>query len=123
MLVGLDRVTNSLLVIDPTTAASSVLAPISSTVGAVGGMTVLGGIGYMNTGGTGGSIPGSDELYSFDLFTGSQTLIGSFSPAFTDDGISGLATLPTSAVPEPASLAMLGIGVFAVMALKRNLSR
>src|SRR5262249_46601174 len=37
MLVALDRVTNSLLVINPTTAASSVLASISATVGGVGG--------------------------------------------------------------------------------------
>jgi hypothetical protein len=91
MLIGLDRVTNSLLLINPTTAVSSVLAPISATVGAVGGMTVdNNGTGYFATGGADPSFPGSNQLFSFNLLTGQQTLIGTF-PSTDGPGISGLA--------------------------------
>jgi len=100
-LIGLDRVTNSLLVIDPTTMAFSTLAVVPTTVGDIGGMTVDGGVGYYNTA---GPVSGSNDLYSFDLSTGASTLIGAFSP---DDrtGISGLAATPS--VPEPAPLVLL----------------
>jgi PEP-CTERM motif len=112
-LIGLDRVTNSLLVIDPTTAASSVLAAIGPTVGALGGMTVSGGTGYFDTAGPAATNPGSNSLYSFDLFTGSSSLIGSFSPTISDEGISGIAAAPaqTGSVPEPASLFLVTISV------------
>jgi PEP-CTERM motif len=112
-LIGLDRVTNSLLVIDPTTAASSVLAAIGPTVGGLGGMTVSSGTGYFDTAGPTGTDPGSNSLYSFDLFTGSSSLIGSFSPTISDEGISGIAAQPaqTGSVPEPASLFLVTISV------------
>ncbi len=111
MLVGLDRVTNSLLAINPTTAAFSVIASVGATVGGVGGMTTLGSTGYFNTSGPGGSAPGSNQLFSFDLFTGAQSLIGSFSPTITGTGISGLAgSVSTAAVPEPSSVILLGLG-------------
>jgi hypothetical protein len=106
-LIGLDRVTNALLVINPATAAVTKLADVPSTVGAVGGMTVLNGIGYYNTSGPVGSPPGSNTLYSFDLFTGTSTPIGNFNGVITGLGISGLA----ASVPEPASLTLLGIGI------------
>jgi hypothetical protein len=112
-LIGLDRVTNSLLVIDPTTAASSVLAPISATVGSVGGMTVDNGTFYFSTAATTATDAGSNQLFSFDPFTGVQTLIGSFAPTISSgDGISGLASSPqaTAAVPEPSTLALLALG-------------
>ena len=97
-LVGLDRVTNSLLAIDPTSAVSSVISPVTPLVGGVGGMAVLDGVGYFVTSGPGGSAPGSDELWAFDLFTGVQVRIGSLSPTITGTGIGGLA-----AIPEPTS--------------------
>src|SRR5262249_15184516 len=90
-LIGLDRVRNALLVIDPTTASATQLAVVPSTVGGVGGMTVLDGIGYYCTGGPAGSAPGSNTLYSFDLFTGASTPIGNFNGTITGFGISGLA--------------------------------
>ncbi|HEY4232373.1 MAG TPA: PEP-CTERM sorting domain-containing protein [Lacipirellulaceae bacterium] len=107
MLVGLDRVTNSLLAINPSTAVSTLIAPISVAVGAVGGMASAGNSGYFATA---GPSSGSNQLYSFDLFTGASTLIGSFSPTITGSGISGLAL----AVPEPSTIALCGLAGLAV---------
>jgi hypothetical protein len=113
-LIGLDRVSNSLLVIDPTTGISSLLAAVPSTVGGLGGMTVLGGVGYYNTAGPGASIPGSNNLYSFNLFTGASTLVGSFASTISDSGLSGLA----AQVPEPSSL-ILAVSSFVGLAAWR----
>jgi hypothetical protein len=106
-LVGTDRESNSLITIDPTTAASSALAPLTPLVGAVGGMAVLDGVGYLATGTPGSTTPGSNELWRFDLFTGQHARVGSFAPTigFPSVGISGLA-----AIPEP-SLSAFVIGV------------
>jgi DNA-binding beta-propeller fold protein YncE len=111
-LVGLDDNSNSLLVIDPVALTATTLAAVPTTVGAVGGMTVENGLGYYVTAGPGASVSGSDDLYSFNLFTGASALIGNL--GFTDSGLSGLAAVPSS-VPEPptwgillAALAMLG---------------
>jgi hypothetical protein len=114
-LIGLDDDTNSLLVIDPTTAVTSLLATVPSTVGGVGGMTVLGTTGYFSTSGPGGVAPGSNSLFSFDLFSGTSTLVGTFAPTITDEGISGIAAEPTTAsVPEPATFSVLGIGLVGI---------
>lgn len=108
-LIGLDRISNSLLLIDPTTAASSTLTVLSAPVGAVGGLTLVNGMGYFSTSST--ATGGSNSLYSFDPFTGANALIGSFSPTITGNGISGITGL-SSAVPEPGSVALLlGMGV------------
>jgi hypothetical protein len=117
-LVALADFSNSLEVIDPVTGMITPLAPVPTMVGAVGGMTVLNGVGYYSTGGPMGtpSAPaGSNQLYSFDLYTGASTLIGSFSPTINDLGISGLAAV----IPEPATgrLAAAGISFLLVPAL------
>jgi WD40 repeat protein len=109
-LIGLDRVTNALVVIDPATAAVAQLAPVPSTVGGVGGMTVLNGTGYYNTSGPGGSISGSNTLYSFDLFTGASTPIGNFN-GLVGNGISGLA----AQVPEPDAIVLGSIGALILL--------
>jgi hypothetical protein len=98
-LVGLDRVSNSLLTIDPSTAVSALIKQLTPTVGGVGGMDIVGNAGYFNTSGPAGSTPGSNELYSFNPFSGDYQLIGSFSPTITGQGISGLAFM----VPEPSA--------------------
>jgi hypothetical protein len=90
-LVAIDRVSNALITIDPVTFATTTLATVPSTVGAVGGMTAIGDTGFYSTSGPVSSIPGSNLLYSFDLFTGASTLVGSFAPTITGMGISGLA--------------------------------
>ncbi len=105
MLVGLDRSTNSLLAIDPFTAAATVIASLTPTLGAIGGMTVIDGVGYFNTSGPATSLPGSNELWSFDLFTGAHTLVGSLAPTIAGTGISGL-----SVIPEPACASVLALG-------------
>jgi hypothetical protein len=109
MLIGLDRVTNSLLVIDPVSLAISTLATLVPTVGGVGGMTADGSTGFFSTSGPGGSNPGSDSLYSFNLFTGSSALIGTFPGAIQGNGISGLAATPAVA-PQPATGILVALG-------------
>jgi len=111
-LVGLDRVSNSLLTIDPATAVSSVLAPLAPTVGGVGGMTVIADKGYFSTSGPGSVNPGSDSLYAFDAMTGSYSLIGSFLPTITGTGISGLALVPE---PSAAMMGLVALGLWLVI--------
>lgn len=106
-LVGLDRVTNSLLAIDPTSASSSVIAPLPPTVGGVGGMTVYGGVAFFGTSGPNGG--GSNELWTCDLFTGAATRVGSFAPTIRGFGISGLAGFCSGGfLPYGAGLAGTG---------------
>jgi len=116
-LIGLDRVSNALLTIDPLTATSALLRQITPTVGGVGDMDIVGDSGFFNTGGPGETIPGSNELYSFNPFSGDYQRIGSFSPTITDTGISGLAFR----VPEP-SPALFGAfaALFLLVSRKRN---
>lgn len=109
-LVGLDRITNSLLAIDPADASSSLIALVDPVIGAVGGMAVAPDTAYFVTSGPGGPTAGSNELYSFHLFTGEHALIGGLSPTIEGVGISGLAY-----VPEPASLLLMLLGGFAVL--------
>lgn len=102
MLIGLDRVSSSLLVIDPDTAEASTLASIPKSVGNIGGLTIRGDQGYYFLG-------GSKKLFAFDPYTGDATLVGSFKDAgLSQSGFGGLALV----VPEPGSLALLtGAGV------------
>ncbi len=104
MLVGLDRISNALLAIDPADASTTLIAAIDPVVGGVGGMTVADDTAYFTTSGPGGAAPGSNELYTVDLFTGGHALVGTLSPTITGVGISGLA------VPEPASLLLMLLG-------------
>ena len=78
-------------------------------------MAVLEGRGYFVTNGPGGVL-GSNELWSFDLFTGDHTLVGSLGPTITGDGLSGLA------VPEPATLLLLGAAA-PILLKRRRMSR
>ena len=106
-LVGLDRISNSLLAINPADGSTTFIAAVDPVVGGVGGMTVAGDMAYFTTAGPGGAA-GSNELYSVDLFTGQHALVGSLSPTITGVGISGLA------VPEPASLLLMLLGGLAL---------
>jgi Repeat of unknown function (DUF6923) len=91
MLIGLDRVSNSLVLINAATAALTPLAAVSAVVGAAGGMGIRGGLGYFATSGTTGASPGSNELWTFDPMTGSQSLIGSFGPPISSLGLMALS--------------------------------
>jgi hypothetical protein len=112
ILVGLDRVSNALLAINPQTAAVlSNIVVLSPVVGAVGGLTASGNSGYFSTAGPNGILgmfPGSNELYSFDLFTGVYTKIGSFSPTITGTGIAGIALTPTLTTQPKLSMSLTG---------------
>ena len=88
MLIGLDRVTNALVEVDPNTADLTVLATVPGSVGIVGGLAVLGGQGYLATAATSGL--GSNELYSFDLDTGAMTLVGTLDGS-GPNGLAGLS--------------------------------
>jgi hypothetical protein len=114
-LVGLDRVSNALLIIDPTTANTNTLVALDPQVGVVGGMAVIADQGYFSTAGPGSGLNGSNSLYSFNAMTGAYALVGSFSPTITGFGISGLALQ----IPEPSSavLAILGLTLCAARPL------
>lgn len=92
MLAGVDSTANELVSIDPSTAALSTVASLTPTVGSgLGGLASVGDTGFLATGGLGGS--GADELWRVDLITGTQNRIGALSPAFSGNGITGLAAL------------------------------
>jgi len=112
MLVGLDGNTNTLIEIDPLNAASTVITTLTPSAGNAGGMTVFGGTGYFATGGS--VVGGTNELYSFNLFTGEHTLIGGFPEAITGLGMSALA-----AVPEPASVWLLALASLVAASRRR----
>ena len=118
MLVGLDSTTNSLRVINPTTAVSTRIKDVDAepAVGSFGGMALAeGGMGYFVTAGPMATIPGSNALYSFNIATGVHTEIGDFSGQITGQGLSGLAYV----VPEPASLGLLLVGSLALLRRRR----
>jgi hypothetical protein len=113
MLVGLDRVANALLAINPQTAASSTIVVLSPVVGAIGGMTAVGDSGYFSTAGPAGisgHFPGSNELYAFNLFSGAYTNIGTFSPTIQGTGICGIALTPTLLPLPKLSISLVGKG-------------
>jgi hypothetical protein len=108
MLVGLDGTAEDLVSIDPQSTILEQIAGLTPTLGSVGGMTILDGTGYFVTAGPNAAHAGSNALYSFDLFTGQQSFIGSFDGIVTGTGFAGV-----SIIPEPATLTLLVIGAFA----------
>jgi len=87
-LVGLERINNQILEIDPITASTSVVTDLSTNIGFVGGMAEFNNERYFGTGISGG---GSNSLYTYNMFTGVHTLVGNFSPTLSGEGIAGLA--------------------------------
>lgn len=117
-LIGLDRVTNALLSIDPATAETSLILDVDPIVGGIGGMVLTGEFAFFATAGTESGTPGSNELYTFDPKTGTHELIGPFtvdSEPLGGNGIAGLAV-----IPEPATLLLLAVGSVSLMARRRR---
>lgn len=110
LLVGIDRITNSLLAIDPVDATSTLIAELDPVLGIVGGMAALGDTAYFSTAGPDvDTFFGTNSLYTIDLFSGESSLVGSFEGTIEGFGFSGLA------IPEPATLFFLLIGAGAVV--------
>lgn len=109
-LVALDSTDDVLMTIDPTNASFAPVSDLMSTAGGVGGMAIADGLGYFVTAGPGSVRPGSNALYSFDLYTGDQLFIGDFDATITGSGFSGL-----SVIPEPATLILLAVGCIGLL--------
>jgi hypothetical protein len=88
--------------IDPSTAVATLIAP-----------TALGLTSVVNISGTLYAFNGAQQVVTLDLSNGNTTPIGSFDPA------AGLI-LGASPVPEPASMALTAIGVFATYVVRRK---
>jgi hypothetical protein len=122
MLVATYRDRDSLITINPTPTSitsinlASTIAELAPTFGTVGGMASAGNTGYFSTSGPGDSVAGSNELHSFNLFTGETALVGSFAPTITGTGLSGLALV----TPEPASIFLLSFAGTTVLSLARR---
>lgn len=118
-LVGIDREENSVIVFKPANGFIVDRFAFAPTIGEVGGMCVQDDVVYFNTSGPDSAMPGSNSLYTLDLFTGATDRIGSMELGFSaGTGCSGLA-----AVPEPGTLIALGVGAFALAARRRRNSR
>lgn len=87
-LLGIDRVTNSVVEIDPVTAVITTLAPLGVTVGAGGGLARFGGQIYGCTSGSGGS----NELFTVDPLTGVATFVGVISGPLSSVGFYALGS-------------------------------
>ena len=103
-LVGLDRISNSLLEIDPVTGQSFTISFLGTTLGGVSGITREGDDYFFATAGPASFIPGSNQLFRFDPYTGSTTLVGSLG---FSSGVSGLAG--SFIIPEPSSVALASL--------------
>ncbi len=100
-LVGIDREENTLDSINISTGAVRILGRSIPTLGETGGMTFQNGLAYFATGGPGGAIPGSNELWSIDFDRiPEMTRVGAF------NGIGGKG-FSAIAAPEPSSLAAI----------------
>ena len=122
MLIGLDRKSQSLLVINPTNAVATILAAVEPSIGAIGGMVIAESGSYFATAGPGNppAVQGTNGLYSFDPFTGEVLeFVGNFNlpTSGTQEGIGGLAL-----VPEPASMAILALGTLALVRRRSRLN-
>lgn len=63
------------------------------------------------------NVNNSPGLFSINLSTGAATSLGALAPGFGN--VYGLAVVPT-AIPEPASLAMLGVGLLGAAGFARR---
>jgi hypothetical protein len=102
MLIGVDRVSNSLVEIDPVTAVVTELAVIPGDVGAIAGLCRSESSWFLATGGTFEIPSGSNELYEVtDPYTGAMTAISTFSGDVNAGGFGALSALSYGLVGTP----------------------
>ena len=99
-LIALDRIHNSLWVIDPDDLSRTLLTALLPAVGAAGGVTIQEGIGFFVTGGTPGTFGGTHELWTFDPFTGSSRMLVPLPDNLEGVGVAGLCYADPEAVED-----------------------
>jgi hypothetical protein len=124
MLVSVDPQDDGLEAIDPITGAVTNIATLPFSPGAVSGMTTdySTSLSYLGTG-MDAIFPGTNSLYTFDLYTGATNLIGEFSGFANPGEIYGVSGLAASTVPEPTTLLLLGMGLTGLAAYRKRRSR
>ena len=130
VLIGLDRLSQSLVQIDPTDASVTPLATVAPTLGSIGGLSIRGGRGYFVTAGPNADVPGTNELWSFDPWTGASELVGPLAERIQGDGIAGIAIAKAFGAERTSTGWRVRVaatrfagGHFAVFAPRRSSSR
>jgi len=119
-LVAIDALAGDLVSIDVSTGQVSSIAPLlTPAAGAVGGLAIDNGVGYYVTSGMVSGADGDNSLYSIDLYTGEQRLIGSLG-AEAGAGF-GIGALAGPSVPTPAGMLLLsGAGLLSAARRRRD---
>jgi hypothetical protein len=100
--------------IDPTTGAATLVGPTAFQLDAA--VDVNGTVYGFTAGGAGQITGGTDQVLSLDLATGNTAFVSNYDPSTFF--VTGAA--PT---PEPASFALAGIGIAAVLVARRRRRR
>jgi hypothetical protein len=97
--------------INPSTGRAMLIAPTALTISAVADVN---GTSYAFIGAT-------NQVVTLDLTNGKTSFVSDYDPAA--GLILGASPVPASAVPEPASVALAGIGIAAIVVLGRRRRR
>ena len=111
-----------LLKVNPLTGSSSLVYQSSILMGGTAGMAYDAGTGSLLL--TDGDFGGTNRLYRFDFASPGFTDLGAITTVGGTQaymgGLAGLATPFAAPVPEPASLAVLGLGALACLRRRRE---